>query len=206
MSSQHNNSSIRSTSGSEAKLEVDSSQHTTNSTRSTSGSEAGLEVKQGPEKRRNFGHLENAELSSELSSEDQWNDGLLDAKDANSGYDICVLGDEEEDSCPPTTLMIYDIPCRVSLGDLVEAICDHGFEHSFDFLHLPMRRRKKNPKHTSLGYAFINLESPELAASFSHAFKGFHFESMQSTKALSTKRAHLQGRVANEKQFGRKCR
>mmetsp|Transcript_32068 Transcript_32068/g.70140 ORF Transcript_32068/g.70140 Transcript_32068/m.70140 type:complete len:247 (-) Transcript_32068:43-783(-) len=189
-----------------------SSQRSSNSTRSTcstSGSEAKLKVKQGPEERRSS-RLLDMEETAKFSSEDQRNCGFSDlGKEAKFGSE----GDGRRsgglwDQCAslPTTLMIYDIPCRVSLRELLQAICDRGFENSFDFLHLPMRHRKKNPKHTNLGYAFINFESPELAASFIDAFKGFHFESMRSTKALLIKKAHLQGRSANEEQFGRKFR
>jgi len=143
------------------------------------------------------------------------------AETSGSGSDSCARRDclaidkklpptanifEQEPQQRITTLMICGIPCRIAPNDLVEAIHSRGFEGMYDFLYLPVSRRTGNPKITNLGYAFINLLTPKLAVSFMQIFENFRFECSKSSKALTFKPAHLQGRALNEGQFGTRNR
>mmetsp|Transcript_43084 Transcript_43084/g.93835 ORF Transcript_43084/g.93835 Transcript_43084/m.93835 type:complete len:257 (-) Transcript_43084:191-961(-) len=111
--------------------------------------------------------------------------------------------DEEE----VTTIMICDMPCRIWPQDLMDKVDSLGFAGLYDFCHLPSRpsgRTKKRRHFTNLGYAFINFISPEHARAFSWRFANYQFPGTLSEKACTLKAARLQGRAANEEQFGRR--
>lgn len=103
-----------------------------------------------------------------------------------------------------TTMMICNIPCRVSTETLIEAIEAVGFGGTYEFLHLPCRYGQE--ASSNLGYGFVNFLKQEDAAKFAVAFEGYHFEGSRSVKKCTVKVASFQGFNANAKRPSRKCR
>jgi len=107
---------------------------------------------------------------------------------------------------PYTTVMLRNIPCRVTQEMLCDKLVLEGFGGSYDFLHLPKPMRMA-PSKGNLGYGFINFVSAECAARFVESFTGVHFaEQSCSDKVIEVRPARLQGRTANLNQFGSKIR
>jgi hypothetical protein len=94
-----------------------------------------------------------------------------------------------------TTVMLCNIPCRVSLEEIEQAVAFLGFEGTYDLLHAPgpKRRHRNISSTTNIGYAFINFQHPEHAQRFINVFDGFHFVGRQSDKLGVAKFARIQG-------------
>jgi len=101
-----------------------------------------------------------------------------------------------------TTLMICNLPYRVTKEDLMDAVDRLCFEGCYDFCHVPTAQ-KKGSKVTNLGYAFINFVSSAHASAFVSSFGNFRFLGNSSTKQCTLRPARLQGRAANEYQWTR---
>lgn len=87
-----------------------------------------------------------------------------------------------------TSVMICNIPCRVTLPQLVEAIDGLGFANAYDFIYLP------SPKHQqNVGYGFVNFLNPDDAYDFMGSYEGFRFPGRNSKKIGETKLARIQG-------------
>merc|ERR1712106_904489 len=53
-----------------------------------------------------------------------------------------------------TTLMICDLPCRLTVYEIIDTISCHGFADTCNLLYMP----SKYPKFTyNMGYAFVNF-------------------------------------------------
>jgi len=102
---------------------------------------------------------------------------------------------------PITTLMLCGIPCRVSFQEVIGVIGGKGFSDAYDVLYVPppphTGRRSKRSWSRNLGYAFVNLKTPELATAFALTFNNFVFPNNCSEKLCYTKPAHRQGFKAN---------
>lgn len=98
-----------------------------------------------------------------------------------------------------TTVMLCNIPCRVKLEEIIEAVRSLGFEGTYDLLHAPgpKRRHRHLISKTNIGYAFINFVTPEYASDFMKVFTGFCFEGRQSDKVGMAKLARIQGFLNN---------
>ncbi|CAE7223557.1 ML5 [Symbiodinium natans] len=106
---------------------------------------------------------------------------------------------EESDLEDLQTVMIKNIPCRCSTGEVLRAVDSLGFAGSYDFFYLPMNRRHKQGK----GYAFINFIETGTAACFKDAIRGYRFPGRESTKQVEIAAAQLQGRAEMEAYFSR---
>jgi len=102
------------------------------------------------------------------------------------------LSSVSESSSHGTTLMIRNLPCRVTSAVLVEEIHQKGFAGRYDFVYVPPSHRPK----TNLGYAFVNLMDEADEEAFKLAFDGFRFDGTTSRKVCVVQRAHHQGIVA----------
>lgn len=103
--------------------------------------------------------------------------------------------DQNPNTTSPTTVMICNIPCRVTLQEITQAISFLGFDGTYDLLHAPGPKRSTRflTSKTNIGYAFINFLNTELAQNFVQAFDGFCFEARQSAKVGTAKLARIQG-------------
>jgi len=101
------------------------------------------------------------------------------------------------------TMMICNIPCRVSQTDLTDAIISLGFG-TFEFVHLPCRLGS----YSNLGYGFVHFPCQVDAERFALAFEGHRFSQRGklSEKTCTVKVADQQGHDASHKVIARKLR
>jgi len=101
------------------------------------------------------------------------------------------LGDHEGESggatdAEKTTAMLRNLPNNYSRAMLLELIDSQGFVGRYDFVYLPMDFKS----HASLGYAFVNLLTPELAQQFWAKLDGFDHWAVPSQKVCSMSWSH----------------
>jgi len=70
---------------------------------------------------------------------------------------------------PWTTVMMRNVPLSYTCDSLIDLLESKGFSRWFDFVYLPINFTKC----LGVGYAFINLITPERAEEFILAFEGF---------------------------------
>lgn len=99
-----------------------------------------------------------------------------------------------------STLMIRNIPCRLSQEDLMTTIRGFGLDGTYNFLYVVMSHRPQ----INVGYAFVNLTDEDHEQTFFQAFNGFRFPGFESQKVCTIQRARLQGLEANLAQFQRR--
>ncbi|KAG2265817.1 hypothetical protein Bca4012_076837 [Brassica carinata] len=90
-----------------------------------------------------------------------------------------------------TTLMIKNIPNKYTSKMLLAAI-DEKNQGTYNFLYLPIDFKNK----CNVGYAFINILSPDLIIPFYEAFNGKKWEKFNSEKVASLAYARIQGKSA----------
>ncbi|MCO5614668.1 hypothetical protein L7F22_068952 [Adiantum nelumboides] len=90
-----------------------------------------------------------------------------------------------------TTLMIKNIPNKYTSKMLLAAI-DENHRGMYDFLYLPIDFKNK----CNVGYAFINMTSPNHIISIYQAFNGKKWEKFNSEKVASLAYARIQGKAA----------
>ncbi|CAA7030674.1 unnamed protein product [Microthlaspi erraticum] len=90
-----------------------------------------------------------------------------------------------------TTLMIKNIPNKYTSKMLLAAI-DEKNQGTYNFLYLPIDFKNK----CNVGYAFINMLSPDLIIPFYEAFNGKKWEKFNSEKVASLAYARIQGKSA----------
>lgn len=83
-----------------------------------------------------------------------------------------------------TTLMLKNLPCRLTKDEIKEMIAERGFLEHLKFIYLPVRGAQ------GLGYAFVGLTSPEIAKEFTEKVWGVTFKSRSSKKVLTVIPAH----------------
>lgn len=90
-----------------------------------------------------------------------------------------------------TTIMVRNLPSKITGDDLVAAVRSLGFAGHFDLCFLAVDRVSKSCK----GYGFINFDSPAMAAAFCARGHGFHFprSGMARTRQTEVSVAHTQG-------------
>ena len=101
-----------------------------------------------------------------------------------------------ENSDTRTTLMIRNIPSRFSQQSFLTCISDKFNLTQVNFFYLPVDFKTGK----SLGYSFINFESPEALSTFMAIFQGAKLNS-NSTKLLSIDHAKIQGYEKNYNVF-----
>lgn len=103
---------------------------------------------------------------------------------------------QREVSCESewTTLMLRNLPTKYTREDLLKLLHYFGFMGKFNFLYFPMDFETRG----ALGYAFVNMESPEDAAEFWLCMDGFSNWSLPCSKVCSVSWSQpLQGLEAN---------
>jgi hypothetical protein len=111
-------------------------------------------------------------------------------------------GTDEAEAFPGqiTTLMMCDIPCRMTILQIVDVMNEHGFQGTYDLVYMPSRPGAWRPKPDkpcknlqNMGYAFVNFKDPAYAVDFGRVFQNFTFPNSLSSKLTYTKPAHAQG-------------
>ncbi|KAL6652802.1 hypothetical protein ACP70R_011727 [Stipagrostis hirtigluma subsp. patula] len=90
-----------------------------------------------------------------------------------------------------TTLMIKNIPNKYT-SKMLLAVIDESHRGTYDFIYLPIDFKNK----CNVGYAFINMISPENIVSFYKTFNGKRWEKFNSEKVASLAYARIQGKSA----------
>eukprot|EP00413_Alexandrium_margalefii_P038118 CAMPEP_0204593460 /NCGR_PEP_ID=MMETSP0661-20131031/51522_1 /ASSEMBLY_ACC=CAM_ASM_000606 /TAXON_ID=109239 /ORGANISM="Alexandrium margalefi, Strain AMGDE01CS-322" /LENGTH=139 /DNA_ID=CAMNT_0051603773 /DNA_START=44 /DNA_END=464 /DNA_ORIENTATION=+ len=98
---------------------------------------------------------------------------------------------------PWTTLILRNLPSRISCAQLASAIHSLGFAGKYDFLYLPSASRTAAALTTNMGYGFANFLTLEDATAFIQAFEGYQFPGSQSLKRGRAQRARIQGSDAS---------
>jgi len=80
-----------------------------------------------------------------------------------------------------TTVMLRNMPNNYTRANLIDLLDSEGFIGKFDFVYLPIDFRT----HAALGYAFVNLVSPEDAQHLHQRMDGFSKWLFPSSKACS---------------------
>jgi RNA recognition motif-containing protein len=102
-----------------------------------------------------------------------------------------------------TTLMIRNVPCRLTQVELLQLLDENGFEDRYDFLHLPVAAPMQRAPTSNLGYGFINFTEPEFAKDFQTTYEGSRLGVSCSAKECVITSAHIQGLAANLRHFRR---
>eukprot|EP00747_Dinoflagellata_sp_TGD_P183049 gnl/TRDRNA2_/TRDRNA2_37709_c0_seq1.p1 gnl/TRDRNA2_/TRDRNA2_37709_c0~~gnl/TRDRNA2_/TRDRNA2_37709_c0_seq1.p1 ORF type:complete len:411 (-),score=61.39 gnl/TRDRNA2_/TRDRNA2_37709_c0_seq1:53-1285(-) len=92
-----------------------------------------------------------------------------------------------------TTVMLRNLPNKLSRRMLLDELRSAGFEGTYDFVYLPCDLAAK----TTRGYAFLNFCTSKQAQQFRATFEGRAMSSADSTKIVSVVPATLQGYEAN---------
>jgi len=99
-----------------------------------------------------------------------------------------------------TTLMLSNMPVRIKVHTIIDAINSLGFGEAFDMIYMPVNYRIQGGKASNFsGYAFVNFKKSEDAAKFSMVFYNFRFPTRSSKKRPYIKAAATQGFEANMK-------
>lgn len=91
-----------------------------------------------------------------------------------------------------TTLMIKNIPNKYNQDMLLETIDKYILAGSYDFLYLPIDFKNQ----CNVGYAFINMTSPESIIPLYQHFHQRKWERFNSEKIAHISYARIQGRQA----------
>ncbi|KAI5055504.1 hypothetical protein GOP47_0029025 [Adiantum capillus-veneris] len=121
--------------------------------------------------------------------------------------------ENEAESSGRTTLMIRNIPNKYTQEMLIAMLDDHCMEmnssigepsdgsgepiSAFDFVYLPIDFKNR----CNLGYAFVNLTTPQATLRLHKAFHGRQWDEFNSRKICEVSYARLQGREALEEHF-----
>jgi len=102
--------------------------------------------------------------------------------------------DAEREESGSTTLMIQNVPPKVTRVDVQKELAACGFAHLYDFCHVPRSLRSGEAQ----GFAFVNFVTPEAAAEFTKLWQGSRrLGSAAPYKPLRVTLAAVQGFQAN---------
>lgn len=101
------------------------------------------------------------------------------------------------------TLMISNIPCRISQEKLMEVVHSLGFEGTYDFLYVPTGGRSGRSRSVNLGYGFINFTRSSDCLRFALLFDGHRFEGTHGRNPCTVRPAETQGLFNNIRRLGR---
>lgn len=88
---------------------------------------------------------------------------------------------------PVTTLMVRNLPCKLSQEGLAKAADELGFTGTYDLVYIP--RGASN----FVGYGFINFRTPDAASRFASVFSQYSFCTANTVRQVHIKVAKDQG-------------
>eukprot|EP00397_Hematodinium_sp_SG-2012_P036406 GEMP01039302.1.p1 GENE.GEMP01039302.1~~GEMP01039302.1.p1 ORF type:complete len:264 (+),score=48.84 GEMP01039302.1:51-842(+) len=138
---------------------------------------------------------------STSSSEHRLSDEKPDHDETTYGFSstpstcTSLAGDTELPRLSFTTVMIRHFPIWRQVKHLAAVLDSHGFEGTYDFLHVPFRFSKKR----NFGFAFINFRDPATTCAFFHQWDGRNVFGAgdDSRFPVSVSMAQFQGKKAN---------
>lgn len=86
-----------------------------------------------------------------------------------------------------TTLMLCNLPCKLTQEDLAQAVDQLGFTGAYDLVYVPRGSNKQ------VGYGFINFTSAEAGARFSELITSFTFSTAKTNRPVRVMAAKVQG-------------
>jgi len=105
---------------------------------------------------------------------------------------VALAAPPKEDA--KTTVMMNNVPLSYTCDSLIDLLDSKGFSKWFDFVYLPINFAQM----LGVGYAFVNLTTPEQAEEFILAFEGFDGWASSFSKTACTMRwSHCQGLSQN---------
>jgi hypothetical protein len=97
-----------------------------------------------------------------------------------------------------TTLMIRNLPNKLTPPMIMECVHELGFEEEYDYLFVPIDTNAPGWANRNLGYCFLNLTSPDVARRFCLLAYGYSFrQAVSSTKTSKISIAEEQGVLLN---------
>jgi len=105
--------------------------------------------------------------------------------------------DKSVDWGSTVTVMMRNLPKKLSQKLLLEEIKSKGFGGTYDFVYVPVDMHTKSNR----GYAFINFVEPKYAMAFKSCYEGHQLTKYSSRKVIAILPAALQGFEANHAHF-----
>lgn len=102
-----------------------------------------------------------------------------------------------------SSIMISNIPCRITQERFASVVADLGFDGTYDFLYVPTGGRTGEARSVNLGYGFINFLTPEITLAFTHLFNGYKFEGSRGENRCLIRPAQSQGMLSNVRRLCR---
>jgi hypothetical protein len=103
-----------------------------------------------------------------------------------------------------TTLMVRNLPNKLTPAMIVECINELGYEGKYDYLFVPIDTNAPGWANRNLGYCFLNLVSADVAFRFCLDAYGCSFrQAISSTKTSKISIAEEQGVLANLRRIAR---
>jgi hypothetical protein len=103
-----------------------------------------------------------------------------------------------------TTLMIRNLPNKLTPAMIMDCVHELGFENQYDYLFVPIDTNAPGWANRNLGYCFLNLITPEAAQRFCRQAYGYSFrQAVSSTKTSKISIAEEQGVHANLRRIDR---
>merc|ERR1719324_1157647 len=103
-----------------------------------------------------------------------------------------------------TTLMVRNLPNKLTPAMIVECINELGYDGKYDYLFVPIDTNAPGWANRNLGYCFLNLTSPAIAKRFCEVTYGFSFrQAVSSTKTSKISIAEEQGVMRNLQRIDR---
>merc|ERR1719261_987910 len=97
-----------------------------------------------------------------------------------------------------TTVILRNLPNNYTRGMLLDLLDDEGFAQKYDFIYIPVDFSTQ----AGLGYAFVNLVSPNDALAFWAHFEGFRQWSLPSEKVCTLNwSSPIQGLTAHVERY-----
>jgi hypothetical protein len=103
-----------------------------------------------------------------------------------------------------TTLMIRNLPNKLTPPMIMECVDELGFANEYDYLFVPIDTNAPGWANRNLGYCFLNLTTPEIAKRFCEVAYGYSFrQAVSSTKTSKISIAEEQGVLKNLRRIDR---